>query len=142
MAGLKPCPCTSHQEHREGLHGARLALCPAHIRVSRREGSLCTRLSCGTLLHLGSPKSPPAPLQHWHKWHCQFSVHERFPALAGHSRYTPTFDPTVNAANLNFPRLGSLPSFTVKCYSNAFPAAQFLPWKQKLHFCNAAVRPV
>lgn len=21
MAGLKPCPCTSHEEHREGLHG-------------------------------------------------------------------------------------------------------------------------
>lgn len=125
--------------------------CAQHISVSERgKAGLFTRFLYSMQLQLSklenhhglSGSGCTVPLHHWHKWDGQFTTHERFPALAGCSRSTMTFDPRVNGANLNFLCLGSLPSFMVKHYSNVFPTAQFLSWKQRSHFCNAAVRPV
>lgn len=135
------------EEHQEGL----LLLTPGPVPStdpSQEEGRQCSSPgSCAAHSYI-SASSPKSPLALGAVSLCstgingQFTMHERVPVLAGCSRSTTTFDPAANGANLNVLRLGSLPSFMVKRYSNVFPAAQFLSWKQRSHFCNAAVRPV
>lgn len=149
MAGRKALSTYPAVKSTSKVSAAHSWPCAQHRSVSGRgKAGLLTRFLYGTQLQLSklskitTSSGCAAPLQHWHKWNGQFTMHERFPVLAGCSRSTMTFDPRVNGANLNFLCLGSLPSFMVKCYSNVFPAAQFLSWKQRSHFCNAAVRPV
>lgn len=131
------------------VSAAHIRPCAQHRSMLRRgKAGLFTRffysmqLQVSKLSKITTSSGRIVPLQHWRKWNGQFTTHERFPALSGCSQSTTTFDPTANGVNLNFLCLGSLPRFMVKLYSNVFPAAQFLSWKQRSHFCNAAVRPV
>lgn len=146
MAGRKALSTYPAVKSTRKVSAAHVWPCAQHISVSGRgKAVLVTRFLHSMQLQLSeitTSSGCTVPLQRWHKWDGQFTTHERFPVLAGCSRSTMTFDPTVNGANLNFPCLGSLPSFMVKLYSNVFPTAQFLSWKQRSHFCNAAVRPV